>query len=260
MSNKLQNTKTDVLQFVHITDTHLLNQANETFHGLNTKKNLEAVLNHCQIRYPNIDFLLFTGDISQTGDEASYTIFNSIIRQYKIPIYCIPGNHDIPKFLQHIIPSCPKETIRTIQFGKFSLILLNSWVENQHHGMISQHCLLELKSFLQKNSGQFNIIAIHHPPIIINSKWLDEIGLQNKADFLQVIHKYAPNSLLIFGHIHQEIDQQQDSLRFLSTPSTCHQYKANSECMQCIFTPPPTYRFIKLNPTHHIETNLHYIE
>ena len=260
MSKELQNNQTEVLKFIHITDTHLLDQPDETFHGLNTKKSFETVLSHCQNRYSDIDFLLLTGDISQTGNEESYAIFKSITQRYDFPIYCVPGNHDSPKLLQHIIPSCPDNSINIIHLGKFSLVLLNSWAENQHYGVITQRCLQQLENHLQNNDDQFNIIAVHHPPVLVNSKWLDEIGLLNRTEFLQVISKFSKNSLLLFGHIHQEIDQQLDRLRLMSTPSTCHQYQANSEEMQHVLTPPPAYRFVKLTTTKNIDTKVHYVE
>ena len=259
MSNKSQNNKKDVLKFIHITDSHLLNQPEENFHSLNTHKNLKTVLSHGQTCYPDSDFLLFTGDISQTGTKESYTLFKSLIQKYDLPVYCVPGNHDSPKLLQNIIPNCPDNSINIIQLGLFSLVLLNSWVEDKHHGMISQHCLQQLEEHLQNSEDQFNIIAIHHPPVLINSKWLDEISLQNQIEFLQIINKYPHNTLLICGHVHQEIDQQIDKLRLLATPSTCHQFKTNSDHRHHVDTPSPAYRFIKLT-TNNIDTKVHYIE
>lgn len=259
MSKKLQHNQTDVLKFIHITDSHLLNQAEETFHGLNTKINLETVLSHSQTYYPDIDFLLFTGDISQTGSEESYILFKSLIQQYDLPIYCVPGNHDTPKLLQNIIPNCPDDSINIIQLGKYSLILLNSWVEDKHHGLINKRCLQQLEQHLQNNEDQFSIIAIHHPPVLINSKWLDEIGLQNQTEFLHIINKYPHNTLLICGHVHQEVDQQLDTLRLLATPSTCHQFKANCDHRHHIDTPSPAYRYIKLT-TKYTYTKVHYVE
>ncbi|GMR08582.1 MAG: hypothetical protein BMS9Abin26_1587 [Gammaproteobacteria bacterium] len=260
LARNLQHMQTDALKFVHITDPHLLDQPEETFHSLNTRKNLEAVLSDSLMRYPDIDFLLFTGDISQTGSEESYTLFNSLVQQYDLPIYCIPGNHDTPELLQHVIPNCPDKSINIIQSDKFSLVLLNSRVENREHGMITQHCLQQLEEHLKNGEDQFNIIAIHHPPVLINSRWLDEIGLLNKTEFLQTINKYPRNTLLLFGHVHQEIDQQLDNLRLLATPSTCYQFKANSEYMHRIDTPSAAYRFVKLSTKNNIETKVHYVE
>ncbi len=256
MSRELQHR--EVLQFVHVTDTHLLNRAAATLHGLNTKKTLEAVLSHSRVHCPDIDFLLFTGDISQTGNAASYTLFASVIQRYDLPVYCVPGNHDAPALLRRIIPTCPDDTINVIQLDKFSLILLSSWVQDKHHGLISRRCLQQLERHLSNSQDRFNIIAVHHPPVSINSKWLDEIGLQNKAEFLQTIHNYHQHALLLFGHIHQEVDQQLEKLRLLATPSTCYQYQANCEYARRVYQ-PPAYRFVRLTATGNVETKVCYV-
>jgi len=254
----------NVLQFVHITDTHLLNQSKDTFNGLNTKNSLESVLSHIQSNYADIDFLLLTGDVSQTGDQQSYTVLKTVLQQYVFPIYCVPGNHDAPKLLQQVISNCPNDSINIIQLGKFSLVLLNSWVDEQNHGVISQHCLQQLEDHLQNSEDQFNIFALHHPPVLINSKWLDELGLVNKAEFITLVKKHSAEGILLFGHVHQEFDQQIDKLRLLSTPSTCHQFKKYTETIEIENTTSPAYRLIKLsltnNHTSKIQTKIHYVE
>lgn len=265
MTNRFPNKHTDTIKFVHITDTHLLDRAEENFHSLNTKESLEAVLSHSQSNYPDVDFLLITGDISQTGNKESYSLFSSVIQQHALPIYCVPGNHDTPDLLKKVVPECPDETISIIQLGKFSLVLLNSWVEDKHHGMLTLDCLHQLNEHLENSIDQFNIIAIHHPPVPVNSPWLDEIALQNQTDFLQIINRHTQNTLVLFGHVHQEFDQQLGSMRMLATPSTCHQFQANSERMQCASTLTPAYRYVALNSnelirTNNIVTKVHYIE
>jgi len=250
----------DTISFVHITDTHLLNHAEETFHQLNTKESLKAVLSDSQARYPDIDFFLFTGDISQTGTAESYTLFKSVIQEYDLPVYCVPGNHDTPKLLQQVIPVSPASSINTIELGRFSLVLLNSWVDDKHHGRVTQRCLQQLEVHLKNNADQFNVIAIHHPPVLVNSKWLDELSLQNQTEFLRIINKYSQTTLLICGHVHQEVDQQLDELRLLATPSTCHQYKANSEYMCRVDMPLPAYRYVRLSIKNNIDTKVHYVE
>ena len=246
------------LKFVHITDTHLLDQPLDTLHDLNTKSTLEDALSDTRMHYPDIDFFLFTGDISQTGSDNSYTIFASVIQKYDVPVYCVPGNHDVPKSLRRIIPSCPDEAISVIRSGGFSLILLNSWVEDKHQGWITPYCLSQLDEQLQKNEERL-IIALHHPPVSINSKWLDDLGLENQAEFLQIIYNYPKDVLLLYGHVHQVIDQQLGNARLLATPSTCHQYRARSEKMQRSEGSPPSYRFVELSASGNIKTKVHTI-
>ena len=260
MYEKSPKNQVDNLKFTHITDTHLLDRSDGTLYGLNTKKSLESVLFDSQARYPEIDFILFTGDISQTGSEQSYMFFRSIMQHYDLSFYCVPGNHDSPKLLQTVSPSTPDDAINIIQLGKFSLVLLSSWVENQHYGKITQRCLQQLEDHLINSDDQFYIIAIHHPPVLINSHWLNELGLQNRKELLQVTGKHPHNTLLLAGHIHQEIDQQLDNLRLLVTPSSCYQFKANSSYMHPLHTSPPAYRFIELSDTYKINTKVHYVQ
>ncbi|NNC67319.1 MAG: hypothetical protein HKN83_04720 [Gammaproteobacteria bacterium] len=257
MSRELQSKQNNTLHFVHITDTHLLNLTEDTVHGLNTYKTLESIFSHIQENYDNIDFLLITGDVSQTGDEPSYKVLKSLLKQLKFPIYCVPGNHDSPGFLQQIIPNCPNDSVNVIQFGKFSLVLLDSCVENNHHGVISQHCLHQLENYLRHNKNKFNILAIHHPPVLINSKWLDDLSLLNKTEFLTLIEKYSQDTIVLFGHIHQEFYQRIGNLHLLSTPSTCYQFTSNTLIMQCTHTPPPAYRYIRLHYANNHENTIH---
>ncbi|MYB89440.1 MAG: hypothetical protein F4X93_05725 [Proteobacteria bacterium] len=259
ISSKSERRSRDVLRFIHITDTHLLDGADDTFHRINTKQSLQAVLAHCAARYPDADFWLFTGDISQTGAQKSYAQFESAIREYDVPVYCVPGNHDTPQLLQQVAPECPLDSIRVISLGRFSLVLISTWIANEHHGKISQRCLTQLREHLQNSKDQLNVVVLHHPPVPVNSKWLDEIALQNNTDFVQILDNHPGEVLVLFGHVHQSFDQQLNQLRFLSTPSTCHQFKPNAP----VHLPdplPPAYRFVELDTNGCINTRIHHIQ
>ena len=113
-------------------------------------------MSHTETSYPDNDFLLFTGDVSQTGSEEIYALFNSLIQQNDLPVFCVAGNHDTPHLLQQTFPNCTDESINIAQLGQFSLVLLNSCVQGEHHGMVSQHCLKRLDDYL--NNGKSNLI------------------------------------------------------------------------------------------------------
>lgn len=239
-----------------MTDTHILDKPGTIFHGLDTKESFESVLSASLARDPDIDFILLTGDISQTGSRDSYTLFQSSINSVDLPIYCIPGNHDTPEFLQEVIPTCPNDSVSTIDLGPFSLILLDSRVQNEEYGLLSSRCLEQLGDYLSNNQDQFNIIAIHHPPMSIHSEWLDKIGLRNKKQFLTLLSHYSWKTLLLFGHVHQEVDQEIDGLRLLSTPSTCYQFQPKEKEMRRVYS-PPCYRFVRVEATGEVETKVH---
>jgi Icc protein len=248
------------LSFIQITDTHLLDNPAETMHGVNTRDSFEAVLLDALRCYPDIDFLLFTGDISQTGGKQSYRQFQSVIEQCDKPVYCVPGNHDTPEFLRQVVSASPKDSIETIRLGSIYLILLSSHVEGRHHGAVTQKQLQQLENFIASSRAPLHIIALHHPPALIDSHWLDELGLVNRSEVLDVISSCNHNSLLLSGHVHQEVDQQLANVRLLATPSTCYQFVARSATMQREEAPRPAYRYVRLNTNRQIQTEVHTIE
>ncbi len=249
-----------MLEFIHITDTHILDNPEATFHGIKTAATLEAVLIDAVNQYPNLDFILHTGDVSQTGNVESYQIFKSIIQKFAVPLYCIPGNHDAPESLKKIYAHCPDESIKIVKLNDISLVLISSYIENEHYGLISNKNLLELKQHLSKYNNQFNVIAVHHSPIHLNVDWLDKLALTNKYELLKIIQTHSDSTVLFFGHIHREIDQAHGNIRVISTPSTCHQFDENEMQMNCIHYPPPAYRYVKLSAEAIEETKIHYIE
>lgn len=257
---EIRATPSKQLRIIHITDTHLVDQPDQTFHNFDTAAYLAAVLEDSLGRYPETDLLLFTGDISQTGSESSYAIFESLIQPYDLPVYSVPGNHDTPEFLQHIIPDSPANSISIVDLGIFSLILISSWVQDQHHGLITRHCLQQLENYLANHQERFHIIALHHPPVLTNSRWLDDLGLINRNEFLDLLQPYCENTLVLAGHVHQEIDTTSEGPRMLTTPSTCYQFKVNSDNMCRLDRPQPAYRYLGISTNGVLETQVHYLD
>ena len=258
-STEIEDFRSGALRIIHITDTHLLDNANDVFHSINTRHNFHRVLSHCLSHHPEIDFVVITGDVSQTGSSSSYQVFSSVISQFDVSIFCVPGNHDTPDYLSRIVPSSPGDDLSIVTIGNINLVLLNSCVHGQHSGRLSGESLHQLESHLQSCDEKFNILAIHHPPVLINSKWLDDLGLENRHKLLQIINRYPRDLLLLSGHVHQEVDQQLDHLRLLATPSTCHQFKARSDDMCRLEAPMPAYRYIEIGQGGRIETRVHYL-
>ena len=100
---------------------------------------------------------------------------------------------------------------------------------------------------------------MHHHPIPIHSKWMDELGLQNPQDFLQIVNKQANIKGIIFGHIHQAFDETHNTIRFIGSPSTCTQFKSGED-NAIISDLLPAYREITLEANGSIKTNIQYIQ
>lgn len=77
--------KAQVLRFAHVTDTHIGSQTAADDLNLTV-----ADIN----RQANLDFVLFTGDITEFGSDEELRQAKKIIDQLKVPWYILPGNHD----------------------------------------------------------------------------------------------------------------------------------------------------------------------
>lgn len=252
--------KVPELRIIQITDTHLMDAPEQLLYGLNTCESLRKVLKRALADFPDTDLVLFTGDISQTGHDASYRIFQGIIEDLKLPVLCLPGNHDNPLLLNRLIPSSPMESAVFMQQENFSIVLLNSCVEQANYGDLDKNTLQQLQQFLQTSRSHFHIFAIHHTPALTNSKWLDELGLKNQHQLLSLIMQSNTPSLILSGHIHQALDLSMNQLRVLATPSTCHQFLAQSEHFQRHEPSQAAYRYIKVTLPNTIHTSVQSVE
>ena len=63
-------------------------------------------------------------------------------------------------------------------FGKWSIVLLNSAVPGKTDGWIEQAQLQQLDQILSKFQQQYVIVACHHHPFDMQSKWIDQHKLK----------------------------------------------------------------------------------
>lgn len=216
------------LVVAQITDTHLFADQHQSMKGCVTARTLQAVLDHLGQVQPQPDLLLMTGDLSQDETAASYADLRDRITALGIPAYWIPGNHDIPALMEQVLVSRLISPEKTLQIAGWHCLLLNSAQPNRVEGELSPETLNWLEQQLQQNY-QPTLIALHHPPLSIGAACMDAIKLHNAEDLFAVIERHSQVKLVVFGHIHQEFEQQRHGVSYLGTPSTCIQIALQDE-------------------------------
>ena len=83
---------------------------------------------------------------------------------------------------------------------------------------------------------------------------MNQIGLKNREAFWQVIDRHTNVRGVLWGHIHQELQQQRNGVQLLASPSTCIQFARGSTD----FAEPlaPGYRWFELDPSGNITTKV----
>jgi len=237
---------------VQLSDSHLFAEAGGRLLGMDTCDSLQQVIQRVLDEQPQVDLLLATGDISQDGSSESYLRFRQKTAQIPGAQRWFAGNHDdMPTMRQVCAGSDLLEPV--IDLPGWRIILLDSSIPGTVAGQFSAEQLTLLEQSLASAGERHVLISFHHHPIPVGCNWLEPIGLRNPAALFAITDRYPRVKAMLWGHVHQEIDQQRKGVRLLASLSTCVQFAPGSEEFQ-VDHEAPGYRWLRLYPDGRLET------
>jgi len=247
-------TTADPALLVQISDSHLFAEADGTLLGMNTRDSLQKVIELVRAQQPQIDLILATGDISQDGTLESYQQFREQTGQLDAPARWIPGNHDEPRIMaEAAVQSALLEPV--VDIGNWRVTLLDSAVPGSVPGFLQDEQLQLLAQALSEAPERHHLVCFHHHPVSIGCEWMEPIGLRNPEAFLKVLDRFPQARAVLWGHVHQEIDQMRNGVRLIASPSTCIQFEPGSEDFK-VGEQAPGYRWLRLLPDGRLETGV----
>jgi len=246
------------LRLVQITDTHLFGEEDGELRGVATLPALRAVLDAAAANIAAADAVLVTGDVVQ-DDPRGYAHLHAAMRRLKKPVLCIPGNHDDVPQMRASLRGGPFQVGGWLDISDWRLVMLDSVVPNRAGGRLSDAELEFLDRTLTAAGRRHVLVALHHHPVAMSSHWLDQVGLENHAAFFDVIERHPNVRTVVWGHVHQHYDAMRGSVRLLSTPSTCAQFKPGTEQF-AVDSRPPGYRILELGVDGAVRTEVVWLE
>lgn len=242
-------------RFIQISDCHLGPLTSEALLGLNTDESLHDVLALIAEKESDFDYMVCTGDIASAGHESCYRRFVSIIRQYfSEPLAWLPGNHDSADIMASVnLPQVPEA--RAIELGNWLILLLDSVVPFKVHGNFEQGELDYLEQKLAANPDKHVMVMLHHQPVLVGSKWIDQYILRNADAFFAVIDRFPNVKAIVWGHVHQDFSGQRNQVKLIATPSTCVQFKPLCDDFT-VDTLMPGYRWFDLSDDGTLDTGI----
>jgi len=243
-----------MLNILHLTDSHLTKNVKGELLGMNTRDSLDAVLNEVDKSHAEPDYVLATGDLAQDASKDAYQYFKSKMSRFDCPVSWFPGNHDDRDVMRQVVGQ-GAELNKVFRIGRWQFILLDSMVSGKVHGFLENNELKVLESALNERPDLHTIVCLHHHPVDIESTWLDNIGLHNRDEFFHIIDQFDNVKAILWGHIHQQIDEKRKGVNLYATPSTCIQFLPKSNDF-AVDTISPGYRWMKLFPDGEIETGV----
>jgi Icc protein len=196
-----------------------------------------------------------TGDLIQDGSRAAYHRFCDLMAVLNLPVYCVPGNHDVREFMRDATSQAPFHYCESVLIKNWLIIGIDSCIDGNAGGRVDDIEMDRLAKSLADTSAEHVMICLHHPPLPVGSRWLDEVGLDNADEFLRMITQSGNVRLAIFGHVHQAIEAEYESVKIIGTPSTCRQFMVASDGF-ALDDHPPAYRRISLGADGSVECEL----
>ena len=255
------NTQQDVFRIVQITDPHLFKDTNGELLGINTQASFSQVLSEIQQQQYDYDLVLATGDLVQDNSDEGYLRFRQEVKTLNNKmVFWIPGNHDFQPKMFEILKEDSVSAKKHILLGdKWQILLLDSQVQGVPHGQLEAEELDWLKLKLQEYPERYSLIVLHHHLLSTGSAWLDQHNLRNANELAEVLAPFKNVKALLYGHIHQQVDSEWLGYQVMATPSTCIQFKADSNTF-ALDVVQPGWREIDLYADGHIETRVKRIQ
>jgi Icc protein len=224
-----------------------------------THLSLSRVLQHiAEANWP-ADLVAMTGDLIQDDSRAAYDRFCKLMSTLDLPVYCVPGNHDVRDLMRDAVSREPFHYCASVHIGNWLITGIDSCLNGDAGGRVDDDELERLAKNLTDTSAEHVLICLHHPPLPVGSKWLDQVGLKNGDEFLRVIAQPGNVRAAIFGHVHQQFEAEHDSIQIIGTPSTCRQFAVASDEF-ALDDNPPAYRRLSLHADGSIENELIWLD
>ncbi|HHF3038067.1 3',5'-cyclic-AMP phosphodiesterase [Vibrio diabolicus] len=249
-------SSSDSIKLLQITDTHLFAADEGSLLSVKTADSFNAVVADVLRRNVTFDYILATGDISQDHSAESYQRFAEGIEPLEKDCFWLPGNHDYKPNMGSVLPSQQIKAAEHVWLGAhWQLVLLDSQVVGVPHGRLSDQQLALLEEKLAEHPERHTLVLLHHHPLLVGSAWLDQHTLKDAEAFWQVVDRFDNVKGILCGHVHQDMNVLHNGIRVMATPSTCVQFKPNSDDF-ALDTTSPGWRELQLHACGDITTQV----
>jgi Icc protein len=245
-----------VVRLVQLTDYHILAAAQDCLRGMNTRASFEAVCRSLMSKHADFDLLLATGDLSQDASPASYEYLAWRFEALRRPVFWLPGNHDDLESMRAHLQGEWIFAHKQLLVGNWQIVLLDSTIAGETGGRLADSEIEFLETCLQAQANRHALVCLHHQAKPAGSEWIDRVGLA-QAERLGDTLKSHPNvRAVLWGHVHQQTHQRSAGIEWMSTPSTCVQFKPGSKTF-ALDDLAPGYRRLELYADGSIDTEVH---
>ena len=236
-------------RIVQLTDCHLFADPGRALRDTATWPRFTAVLEDVRRRAQPFDLLVLSGDTAHDEDPATYRAVLRELGEWADRVRVVPGNHDGRAGLVAAFFAAGGVAGRVTfheRWSDWQAIGLDTQRPGDLPGSLGDGQLAWLDRLLGV-AALPSLLFMHHPPVDVQSPWLDAIKLQDAAELATLLRRHSHARLVCCGHVHQETVSSLAGATVLTTPAVGPQFRPRTAELE-IDPGPPAYRLIELYP------------
>jgi 3',5'-cyclic AMP phosphodiesterase CpdA len=193
-----------LLKFVVLSDLHL-GLPGQAVNGLDTGARLAEAVEVIQRDHSDAAFVLLAGDLADRGEVGAYHHLAERLAPLRMPVHITLGNHDDRTSFLSVFGAERDDPMgrvsSVIDAANHRIILLDTSEPGLVGGRLCQGRLDWLAARLDEALDRPVIIVQHHHANPLSLP-VDEIILENAADYLAVLKRHPDIRQVIAGHVH----------------------------------------------------------
>ncbi len=226
------------MKLVHVTDLHIV-PPGVLLYGLDPAERLDSVIAAINRDHSDAEICVFTGDLADKGDAASYERLRDRLRSLSVPYRLLLGNHDHRAPFLEVFADHPRDENGYVQSfhdcAAGRLIFLDTLVEGHGYGALDQGRLDWLAACLQSAGPMPAYIFAHHPLSPIGLRHFEPYGLDDSAAIMDTVRAAGTVRHVFFGHVHIDANGSWCGVPFSCNRGVAHQIEPHLSRSEAIF-------------------------
>lgn len=220
-----------VTKIIQISDLHILEEGELAYGVLDTAPYLEKAVAYINSLLPQIGpvaAVIATGDITDHGRPAQYDRFRSIIADFAMPCFALPGNHDRRDTMRDAfapdgyLPDGDGPINYHRRIGAVNFVAVDSSTPGKPYGSIEDATIDWLGATLDSLRDEPVLLALHHPPYDTFIGHMDRQRLRDERRLLDLLERHKGPRLMVCGHVHRFIAGQSAEGNYAISPAVAH--------------------------------------
>ena len=155
------------MKLIHITDTHLVTPG-RSLYQTDPYERLAQCIDDVVANHGDAAFCVITGDLAHKAELAAYQGMAKQLARLSMPVYPLPGNHDLRAPMREALPNAPRDEHGFMQAvlrrDEGDFIFLDTLDEGVNGGKYCEKRAAWLTARLDEAGERPVYLFMHHPP------------------------------------------------------------------------------------------------